>query len=104
MEALWERWIWNWSLRTREVDRAGQAVSGSLIPEVFLDCSMLQSWDLHFTAIPWNEQELYGKDREQVTLHRKQVANVEDGKIINRRCILLEQVMSAVYEFDFNSE
>lgn len=37
------------------------------------------------------------------TLHRKQVANVGDGKVINRRCILLEQGMSAVNDFDLNS-
>lgn len=37
------------------------------------------------------------------TLHRKQVTNVGDGKNINRRCILLKQVMSAVNDFDLNS-
>lgn len=65
---------------------------------------MLQCWYLRFTAVPWNEQELYGKDGEQFMLHRKEVANVEDGKNINGRCILLEQVMSGVNEFDLNSE
>lgn len=38
------------------------------------------------------------------TLHRKQVANVGDGKTINRRYILLEQVMSDVNDFYLNSE
>lgn len=38
------------------------------------------------------------------TLHRKQVANVGYGKNINRTCILLEEMMSAVSDFDLNSE
>lgn len=37
-------------------------------------------------------------------LHRKQVANVRDGETINKACILLEQVMSDMNDFDFNSE
>lgn len=38
------------------------------------------------------------------TWQKKQVANVGDGKNINRKCILLEQVMSTVNEFDLNSK
>lgn len=75
-----------------------------MIPEVFLNHSLLQSEISILLLLHEMSNNCIGRMESKFARQRKQVANIGDGKNINRRYILLELVMSVVNEFDLNSE